>query len=324
MQRPIFLLGLLAALTACAEPDALPDFSCDDDSQFVSCDQTREGANCPEGQLPAVRDACIQCVVADTCLPTTPPTNGAKLQLLHHMPGATTATVDVYVNGALAFDDLSYREGSDFIDVPSGPLRLEIRDAAGAKNLQGWYRVTTTPNQRHIALMAGSLETFTYEREIDGEREFNGSLDIRDIGVVPDLPPSNDFFSVMFLNAGIPTRHYDIRSDDEEWRLLFDAYDDDKLPYYSSQSQPRLLDALTDDFDAFPGITKGLAVTSIDSTDTDRSRYFSAFLNVTDRGGQHGTIVMSPDDNEDTLGATPRFYLHTSSGGPGEEIEQGL
>lgn len=288
-----------------------------DDATMITCDQTRDETTCPAGQISAAIDGCYQCVDANTCMPPVAPvTNGAQLQLLHHMPGPTTATVDVYLNGILTFDDLSYREASAFVDIPDGNFNIEIRDATGTQVLGGGTLadIGDVEDGRYIALMSGTSDPVT--------NLMAQAPRVEEIGRIDPLPPSTDYFATFLVSASLNTTPIDVRSDNEAWSLLLDNVT------VNSNSGLLILDALTDDLGGTDTITKAFALTnnmSVDANlDPDKPRYTSAFLDVTDRGGQFGVIVLSTNQDPDTGLSLPDFVLHTRSGGPGEVLPQGL
>ncbi len=54
----------------------------------------------------------------------------ARAQAIHNSPYAEVATVDVYVSGFKALDNISFREASEFIDLPTSfPLQIDVTDA---------------------------------------------------------------------------------------------------------------------------------------------------------------------------------------------------
>ena len=59
----------------------------------------------------------------------TPPTSAqsARVQFIHASPYPEARTVDVYIDGVLEIDDLSYRSATPFLDLPSGRLlKIEV------------------------------------------------------------------------------------------------------------------------------------------------------------------------------------------------------
>ena len=56
----------------------------------------------------------------------------ARVQIIHNIPSAGAETVDVYVNGALAADDLNFRTGTAFVDVDPGTWVVNVNGPASA------------------------------------------------------------------------------------------------------------------------------------------------------------------------------------------------
>ncbi|MCB0764906.1 MAG: DUF4397 domain-containing protein, partial [Flavobacteriales bacterium] len=44
----------------------------------------------------------------------------ARVQVIHNSADAAAATVDVYLNTTLLFDDVAFRTASPFVDAPAG------------------------------------------------------------------------------------------------------------------------------------------------------------------------------------------------------------
>jgi|GEM_PF-287598 len=64
-----------------------------------------------------------------------PPGPMARVQVVHNSPYAEAALVDVYVNGALALDDVAFRDASPFLDLPAEtPLTLDVTAADAPDN----------------------------------------------------------------------------------------------------------------------------------------------------------------------------------------------
>lgn len=59
----------------------------------------------------------------------------ARVQVIHNSPYAAASTVDVYINDALAIDDLAFREAAGFLDLTAGAaLTIDITAADAADN----------------------------------------------------------------------------------------------------------------------------------------------------------------------------------------------
>ena len=69
------------------------------------------------------------------------PANTARVQVIHNSPYAAAATVDVYINDALAVDDFAFQSATGFIDLPAGTtaetatdVKIDITGATAADN----------------------------------------------------------------------------------------------------------------------------------------------------------------------------------------------
>ena len=59
----------------------------------------------------------------------------ARVQVIHNSPYAAAATVDIYINDALAIDDLDFREATPFIDLTAGAaLKIDVTAPDAADN----------------------------------------------------------------------------------------------------------------------------------------------------------------------------------------------
>ncbi|MFK7846020.1 MAG: DUF4397 domain-containing protein [Rhodothermales bacterium] len=64
-----------------------------------------------------------------------PPVPMARLQVVHNSPYAEAAVVDVYVNDALALDDVAFRDATGFLDLPAEvPVKIDVTGSTAADN----------------------------------------------------------------------------------------------------------------------------------------------------------------------------------------------
>ncbi|MEM8488482.1 MAG: DUF4397 domain-containing protein, partial [Bacteroidota bacterium] len=64
-----------------------------------------------------------------------PPGPMAKLQVIHNSPYAEAAVVDVYINDALALDDVAFRDATGFLELPAEvAVKLDIVGGSAADN----------------------------------------------------------------------------------------------------------------------------------------------------------------------------------------------
>ncbi len=98
-----------------------------------------------------------------------PPT--ARVQAIHNAPDSLVAVVDVYVNGELLFDDLSYRSATPFTELPAG-VPIEVSVAPGNSNsvtdsLKS-VKVVLEPNATYVVVASGVIDTTRYAANPDG------------------------------------------------------------------------------------------------------------------------------------------------------------
>jgi hypothetical protein len=85
------------------------------------------------------------------------PNATARIQLIHNAP---TATVDVYVDGQLMFDDFAWRTATPFIEIAAGvPLSVAIAPAnsTSVADAVGTIPVTLEPGKTYIAIADGLI-----------------------------------------------------------------------------------------------------------------------------------------------------------------------
>lgn len=56
----------------------------------------------------------------------------ARVQIIHNIPSAGADSVDIYVNGALAADNLNFRTGTPYVDVDAGTWVVNVNGPASA------------------------------------------------------------------------------------------------------------------------------------------------------------------------------------------------
>jgi 5-enolpyruvylshikimate-3-phosphate synthase len=100
-----------------------------------------------------------------------PSVSTARLQVIHNAADPAAASVDVYINGALALNDFAFRTATPFIDVPAGVV-LNIGVAGGSstsvndtlKNFQ----VTLANGGQYLAVANGVLNPANFSVNPDG------------------------------------------------------------------------------------------------------------------------------------------------------------
>ncbi len=100
-----------------------------------------------------------------------PPTNVARLQVIHNAADPAASTVDVYVNGNLLLDNFAFRTATPYVDVPAGVL-LNIGVAPGnstsvADTLKN-FEVTLANGGEYIAVANGVLNPAGFSVNPDG------------------------------------------------------------------------------------------------------------------------------------------------------------
>lgn len=82
----------------------------------------------------------------------------AGLQVIHNSPYAAAAVVDVYVNDALALDNVAFRDATPYLDLPSGvDLEIDITAASAPDNSNPVFSTTLNLQDGvdYVAVAAG-------------------------------------------------------------------------------------------------------------------------------------------------------------------------
>ncbi len=84
----------------------------------------------------------------------------ANLQIIHNSPDPAVSSVDIYVNGELFLEAVSFRDATSFLQVPAGvDLDIEIApEGAGIDNAVGPITVNLTEDENYIAAASGVLD----------------------------------------------------------------------------------------------------------------------------------------------------------------------
>lgn len=117
----------------------------------------------------------------------------ARLQVIHNAPDPDVPTVDVYVGGGLVVDDLAFREGTPFFDLPADTLVFQVTAADAPDALDPLLEVEYVfePGQAYQLIATGVLgDDFTLLAAGAVEGPANPSfVAVRVVQGVPDLPP---------------------------------------------------------------------------------------------------------------------------------------
>ncbi|WP_299217604.1 T9SS type A sorting domain-containing protein [uncultured Dokdonia sp.] len=89
----------------------------------------------------------------------------ANIQFVHNAPDASIEEVDVFANGMLVGDDLSFKTGTSFIPVvldQYDAVNISIRDASNGDILLNEYVQSLTDQENYYAVIDGILDTDAY------------------------------------------------------------------------------------------------------------------------------------------------------------------
>jgi hypothetical protein len=89
----------------------------------------------------------------------------ANIQFVHNAPDASIEEVDVFANGMLVGDNLSFKTGTSFIPVvidQNDAVNISIRDASNGDILLNEYVQSLTDQENYYAVIDGILDTDAY------------------------------------------------------------------------------------------------------------------------------------------------------------------
>ncbi|HOH09166.1 MAG TPA: DUF4397 domain-containing protein, partial [bacterium] len=85
----------------------------------------------------------------------------AGLQIIHNAADPGLREVDIYVNGGLLLDNFSFRQATEFLDVPAGvPLTVELAPSYSSSSVEALDNYTVTLNEgvNYVAFASGVLK----------------------------------------------------------------------------------------------------------------------------------------------------------------------
>jgi hypothetical protein len=96
----------------------------------------------------------------------------AELQVIHNAADPAAASVDVYVNGILTFNDFAFRTATPFVTLPAGmPLNIGIAagNSTSVNDTLKNFSVTLASGERYIAVANGVLNPASFAANPDGQ-----------------------------------------------------------------------------------------------------------------------------------------------------------
>ena len=109
--------------------------------------------------------------LADGTVIPLPAASQARLQVIHNAADPGAASVDVYLNGALALDDFAFRTATPFIDVPAGtPINIGIAPptSTSVNDTLVNFTVTLDNGKTYLAVANGVLTPGLFAANPDG------------------------------------------------------------------------------------------------------------------------------------------------------------
>ena len=130
----------------------------------------------------------------------------AQAQIIHNAADPAVETVDVYLDGNLAVDDLSFRDATPFVDRLSSGVDLELGvapgNSEGSEDIIATQTATLAPDEAHTIVANGVVNPDDFAPNPDGEDigfEFfaapgaqssasDGEVDLRAVHGATDAP----------------------------------------------------------------------------------------------------------------------------------------
>ncbi len=116
-----------------------------------------------------------------TALTLEPADATARVQVVHNSPDPAAAEVDVYIDDALALDDLAFRAATPFLDLPAGvELRLGIApgNSSGPEDVIAEFPVTLANAETYVVMATGVLDPSAFAPNPEG-RDTGFTLAVR-------------------------------------------------------------------------------------------------------------------------------------------------
>ena len=97
-------------------------------------------------------------VVNDLVVVLDPNTN-ARAQIIHNSADPGAGSVDIYVNDALALDDVAFQTATGFIDLPAGDVKIDIAPPTSMNVSESIFSKTLSLNagETYVVVASGSL-----------------------------------------------------------------------------------------------------------------------------------------------------------------------
>ncbi len=98
------------------------------------------------------------------------------MQIIHNSADPAADTVDIYVNGGLALDDVAFRTATDFLELPA-ETTLDVGIAPGgsesADDTLANFNFTLAPDSNYVIMATGVLDPSQFNTDANAEIGFN-------------------------------------------------------------------------------------------------------------------------------------------------------
>jgi len=93
------------------------------------------------------------------------PASTARAQIIHNSADAAAAEVDIYLNGAIAIEDVAFRTATPYIDLPAGvniDVGIAPGNSTGPGDIIATFSYTLGANETYVIVADGLLDNVNY------------------------------------------------------------------------------------------------------------------------------------------------------------------
>ena len=104
-------------------------------------------------------------IIGGSLLPSFANAQTARLQIVHNSADAAASSVDIYVNGALTYNDVDFRTATAFGDVPAGVelnVGIALSTSTSVNDTLVNFPVTLAANETYVVVADGIISGSGY------------------------------------------------------------------------------------------------------------------------------------------------------------------
>ncbi|MCA0972057.1 DUF4397 domain-containing protein [Halobacillus litoralis] len=112
--------------------------------------------------------------------------NPAMVRVIHASPDAPA--VDVYVNGQKVLSDISYKQSSDYLQVPGGQYQIDVYPAGKTDQAVVTQNLAVEGGNMYTVAAAGTLDSIRLIAALDNQSVSSGKAKVRFWHLSPNAP----------------------------------------------------------------------------------------------------------------------------------------